>query len=167
MIQLYRILRHIMLPDWWVRRHVPASALSAIKQAVTESETKHLGELRFVFEATLPLFELLRKRPIRERALDIFSELRVWDTENNSGILIYIQLLDRRVEIVADRGINARVSQDFWEMVCRRMEEAFERSDFEAGCLAALEEITAILRTFYPNTVASNPNELPNRPALR
>lgn len=166
-MQHSRVLRHAVLPNWWVRRNVPANLLRTIQEAVSASERKHHGELCFVFEATLPLFEVLRDRPLRARALDIFSELRVWDTEHNSGVLIYIQLLDRRVEIIADRGINAEVGGDFWEGVCRRMEASFQRGDFEAGCLHALEEITAILSAHYPVGTASNPNERPDHPLLR
>ena len=166
-MQLGRICRHIALPDWWVRRRISKASLHAIKKAVAASETMHRGELRFVFEATLPLSEVWSGRPIRERALDAFSDLRVWDTENNSGVLIYIELLDRRVEIIADRGINACVDKDFWETVCRRMEAAFSHGEFEAGCLAALKEITVMLATHYPVAEASNPNELSDRPALR
>ena len=163
---LARILRHLSLPDWWARRAIPESTLRAIENAVAASEQKHCAELRFVVEASLPLHDLWRDRPTRARALEAFSQLRVWDTEHNSGVLIYVQLLDHRVEIVTDRGIHARVGSDFWDGVCRRMEAAFSRGEFEPGCLAALDEITALLAAHYP-AGADNPNELPNRPALR
>ena len=163
---LGRIIRHLTLPDWWVRRSVPESTLQAIENAVAASEKKHCAELRFVVEASLPLHHLWRDRPTRVRALEAFSQLRVWDTEHNSGVLVYIQLLDHRVEIIADRGIHARVDKNFWDGVCRRMEAAFARGEFESGCLAALDEITALLAAHYP-AEADNPTELPDRPALR
>ena len=166
-MHLGRIFRHLALPDWWVRRRVPHATLRVIENAIVASERAHRGELRFVFDATLPLADLWRDRPAREYAIDVFSELRVWDTEYNTGILVYVQLLDHCVEIIADRGIAARVGGDFWQGLCRRMEATFRRGDFEAGALAAIEEITAILSAYYPAETAGNPNELPDRPALR
>ena len=112
-MHLGRIFRHLALPDWWVRRRVPHATLRVIENAIAASERAHRGELRFVFDATLPLADLWRDRPAREYAIDVFSELRVWDTEYNTGILVYVQLLDHCVEIIADRGIAARVGGDF------------------------------------------------------
>ncbi len=121
--------------------------------------------MRFVVEANLPVHGLWRGQSTRARAVELFSQLRVWDTEHNSGVLIYLQLIDRRVEIVADRGIDARVGQAFWDAVCRRMEAAFHVGQFEAGALAALSEITRALKEHFPAS-DSNPNELPDRPLL-
>ena len=125
----------------------------------------HDGELRFVIEANLPLNSLWRRQSTHARAVELFSQLGVWDTEHNSGVLIYLQLIDRRVEVVADRGINACVGQEFWDKVCRQMETAFRAGQFEAGARMALSEITCALTEHFPAS-GRNPNELPDRPLL-
>ena len=163
---LGRFLRHHLLPDWWVLRVFPKPVLSAIEQAIAASERTHLGELRFVVEANLPMHGLLRNQSARERAIELFSQLGMWDTEHNSGVLVYVQLLDRRVEIVADRGIHARVGEAFWREICRRMEEAFREGQFEKGVLTALNEITVVLSGHFPAS-GDNPNELPDTPLIR
>lgn len=162
---LKRLLRHMVLPDWWVRRAFSPQLLRRIAQAVAASEAVHLGELRLVVEASLPLSGLLRGASPRLRAIDLFSQLGVWDTEHNSGVLIYLQLVDRRVEIVADRGIDAKVGQEFWDSVCQKMEAAFAAGDFENGTLLALRTITNTLREHFPASTG-NPDELPNAPLL-
>jgi uncharacterized membrane protein len=162
-----RILRHLLLPPRWLQRRFPAATRAAIAHAIAHSERGHSGELRFAIEATLPVTALLRGQSARERALQVFSDLRVWDTAANSGVLIYLQLADRRVEIVADRGINARVAQSEWDAVCRRMEAAYRRGEFEAGSIAAIEEITALLQQHFPVAHADhNPDELCNQPVV-
>ncbi len=161
-----RLLIHLVLPDWWVLRSFPKPALRMIEQAIAASERTHQGELRFVVEANLPLHGLLNHQSPRERAIELFSQLKVWDTEHNSGVLIYLQLIDRRVEIVADRGIHDRVGDEFWAAVCRRMEIAFREGHFEKGALLALGDITAVLAEHFPAS-GDNPNELPNAPLIR
>jgi uncharacterized membrane protein len=164
-MKLSRVLRHLLLPQWWGLRAFPKPALGAIERAIAASEASHRGELRFVVEAGLPLSALWRGQSPRARALELFSTLRVWDTGQNSGVLIYLQLIDRRVEIVADRGIDARVGPEFWSAVCRRMEQAFREERFEAGSLAALAEITGALSEHFPPS-GDNPNELPDTPLV-
>jgi uncharacterized membrane protein len=99
------------------------------------------------------------------RAEDVFSQLHVWDTEYNSGVLIYVQLVDRRIEIVADRGIAAKVEQAEWNTICRAMEQAFKEGRFAEGALQAIERITALLARHFPPR-GKNPNELPDKPAV-
>lgn len=154
-----------MTPPWVVGRRFPAATLQTIEAAVAASEATHAGELRFAVEAALAPGPLLRGQSARERAVEVFSGLRVWDTEGNSGVLIYLLLADREVEIVADRGISARVPQAEWEAICRRMEERFRQGDFEAGALAAINEVSALLAAHFP-APARNPNELPDRPEV-
>lgn len=160
-----RLMRHLLLPDWWAMRAFPKSSLRVIEGAIAACERKHRGELRFVVEAGLPLAYLLRERTPRQRAVELFAGLGVWDTENNSGVLIYVQLLDRRIEIVADRGINARVGASYWTAVCRRLEAAFSAHDQEQGIVRALGEISVVLAEHFP-AAADNDNELPNAPLL-
>ncbi|KFB77243.1 TPM domain-containing protein [Candidatus Accumulibacter cognatus] len=164
-MRLQRICRHLVLPHWWVLRALPEALLQRIERAVAASESTHRGELRVVVEANLPLSGLWRGQSARARAIELFSQLRVWDTEENCGVLIYLQLIDRRVEIVADRGINACVGQEFWEGVCRHMESAFRSGDFEGGTLLALRTITAALAEHFAAT-GEKSNELPNAPLV-
>ncbi len=164
-MNIARILRHLFAPQWIVARSFPRTSLSAIEGAIGASEQTHAGELRFAVEAGLDLVPLLRAQTARERALDVFSSLRVWDTETNSGVLIYVQFVDRRIEIVADRGINAKVAQQQWDEICRRMEAAFRANQFEQGALAAIAEINALLSLHFPPQ-GPNPNELPDHAVI-
>jgi len=163
-MDLARFLRHSLVPQWWALRVLPRGMLDAVERAIGESEKRHSGELRFVIEGPLPA-AVLAGRSSRQRALDLFSQLRVWDTADNSGVLIYLQLIDRRVEIVADRGIDARVGGEFWRGVCRKVESAFQAGEFERGTLLALNTITEALREHFP-APGENPDELPNAALL-
>lgn len=140
--------------------------MSSIQKAITDSEHSHLGEIRFAVEGALPWREVLEGKTARSRAVQVFSELHIWDTEHNTGVLIYLLLADRDVEIVADRGIHARVCTEGWEAICREMEEAFRQGHFEHGVLLGIKRITAILRQHYPASGRSNPNELPDEPVV-
>jgi uncharacterized membrane protein len=164
-MNLKRTFKHLFAPDWLVYRAFPRAALKRIEAAIRQSEAAHRGELRFAVEAGLDLLPLLRGLTPRQRALEAFSRLRVWDTEENSGVLIYLQLVDRDIEIVADRGISAKVGQAQWDAICHRMEEAFRVRRFEAGVLEGITEITTLLRTHFPAR-RENPDELPDRPVV-
>jgi uncharacterized membrane protein len=158
-----RLLRHLFVPDWVARRAFPPSTLRQIENAVKLSERLHRGEIRFVVEATLPPSHL--KTPLRKRAREVFAQLNVWDTEENSGVLIYVQLVDRRIEIVADRGIAKRVAQHEWDAICREMEVSFRHQKFEDGSVKAIQAVTSILAREFPARGA-NPNELPDKPIV-
>jgi uncharacterized membrane protein len=161
-----RALKHLCMPDWVGRQPLTPGVLDRIEEAIKVSEQAHDGELRFVFEASLPLHYLSSKGgKARARAEDLFSLLRVWDTEHNSGVLIYVQLVDRRIEIVADRGIAAKVEQAEWDAVCREMEKAFRAGRFAEGALHAVGRTTALLAKHFPAR-AANPNELPDKPVV-
>jgi uncharacterized membrane protein len=160
-----RFLKHLFAPAWLARRAFPSGTLNRIEKAIRASEQEHDGELRFVVESVLPLHYLVGKRPSRRRAEDLFAQLKVWDTEHNSGVLVYVQLLNRHIDIVADRGIAAKVEQAEWDAVCRAMEAEFRKGSFEAGALEGLERITRILARHFPARGA-NPNELPDKPVV-
>ena len=164
-MNIQRTIKHLFAPHWIVGRAFPRRALDAIESAIRASEETHDGELRFVVEAGLHPLPLARGQSVRARALELFSSLRVWDTAHNSGVLIYVQLVDRRIEIVADRGIDARVAQQEWDAICQRLEAAFRGDRFEAGALQAIGEITELLAEYFPPQ-GENPNELPNRPVV-
>jgi len=162
---MVRILRHLFMPYWLVRRHFPCQVLANIERAIDESEASHGGEIRFAVEAALDFWPLMRGQSARERALEVFSQLRVWDTEHNTGVLIYLLLADRDVEIVADRGIHAQVGEAQWQRICCMMEGAFHQGNFEQGVLAGIGEITALLERHFPATTV-NPDELPDKPVV-
>ena len=158
-----RALKHLFTPHWLALGAFPASALQAIARSIKASERLHRGELRFAIEGPLHLRHL-RASP-RSRARQLFTELGVWDTEDNTGVLIYVQLVDRRIEILADRGIAARVPQHEWDAICRDMERAFKAGEHEQGVLAAIAAVTQILAREFPAR-GDNPNELPDKPAV-
>ncbi|MBN8477323.1 TPM domain-containing protein [Sulfuritalea sp.] len=164
-MKLLRALRHLLLPDWWTQRVFTRADLAAIGAAITAGEKTHRGELRVVVEGSLPLGSLWRDQSSRERAVELFARQRVWDTEENSGILIYVQLLDRRVDILADRGIAARVPQAEWDAICREMENSFRGGGWRSGALRAVARATGLLTQHFP-AGNSNPNELPDQPLV-
>ena len=164
-MEVKRIFRHLLTPPWFVARVFPKSTLEAIEVAIRASEKMHNGELRFAVEAGLDLMPLLRDQTARQRAEQVFADLRVWDTEHNSGVLIYVQLVDHRIEIVADRGISAKVMQPEWDAICHRMEEAFRQRRYQQGVLTAIDEITLLLAQHFPPLTA-NPDELSNEPVV-
>ena len=158
-----RVLKHLFTPDWAALRVFPSSTLREIEKAIKASEKQHDGELRFVVEASLPLAFL--RRHTRHRAEWLFSHLKVWDTAHNSGVLVYVQLLDRRIEIVADRGIAARVEQAEWNTICRKMQQEFSGRRYLEGSLQGIGSITGILAKHFPPR-GRNPNELPDKPVV-
>jgi len=164
-MQWQRALKHLLTPDWVAMRPFSGDVLGRIETAISASERRHRGELRFALEASLEPLDVLRGIPARARALELFASLRVWDTEENSGVLIYLQMVDHRIEIVADRGIDRRVEQSAWDAICRRMEVEFRAGRFEAGTIAAIGEVTELLARHFPPG-DDNPDELPNRPVV-
>ena len=163
-MQTQRILKHLLTTHGQVTRAFPRSALNAIEKAIKSSETTHAGEIRFVVEGALDGMPLFKGQSPRERALELFAHLRVWNTEHNSGLLIYLLLADRAVEIVADRGIHAKVGAEEWRKVCHQMETAFKQSNYEGGVISGVQAVTQHLVRHFPAN--DRPNELPDRPVL-
>ena len=167
-MDLARVLKHLFVPGWVARRAFPAAVLARIEDAVRESERTHRGELRFVAEGDLDLLPVLRGLTARERALEVFAGLGVWDTAENSGVLVYVQLVDHRIEIVADRGLNRHVDAAQWQQIMARMRSAFRAGQFEAGLNDAIDAVDALLVRHFPLAPGQvNPNELPDTPHLR
>lgn len=162
-MNLKRGFKHLLTPPWLAAWRFGPALSAEIGAAVEVAESRQRGELRFVVEGPLPLAELCRGCSARQRAADLFARLGVWDTADNSGILIYVQLVDRRVEILADRGIAARVPQHEWEAICRAMEAAFGSGDYRAGALAAIGRAGELLAEYFP-AGEKGANELPNPP---
>ncbi len=165
-MNLRRILKHLAIPDWTVRRAFPARIGDAVKQAVRALEKAHNVELKVVVEGGLPPAALLRGVTSRERAVDLFSQLRVWDTANNTGVLIYLQFADRKIEIVADRGISARVRQQEWDAACAAMAKEFRDGRYEQGALAGIEHVSALLAKHLPPPPPGDRDELPDEPVV-
>jgi uncharacterized membrane protein len=168
-MQVGRLLRHAAATHWRTRLQFPAATLDAIEEAIRRTEAAHGGEIRFAIETALPPLHILNNLTPRARALDVFSHLRVWDTAANNGVLVYVQMADRNVEIIADRGISERVSQVEWEAVCRSMEVHFRGGRFQAGSVAGVEAVGNLLARHFPASVARLPhprNQLPDRPTL-
>jgi len=162
-----RLFRHLFSTRRKLARAFPAQALAAIERAVTASELTHSGEIRFAIEAALEPQEIWTGKTPRHRALEVFAALGVWDTEANNGILIYVQLADRDVEIVADRGFNGRVVAEEWSAVCNTMEEKFRAGQYERGAVDGVHEAGLLLaRHFPPSPSGRDEDELPNRPAV-
>ncbi len=160
-----RLLRHLMTGGFHVRRCFPAEAFERIEAAIREEEATHRGEICFALEAALPLGALLAGLDARARAIQVFSELRVWDTEENNGVLIYLLLADQDVEIVADRGIHRVAGAGAWEAICREMEAAFREGRFEEGVVAGIRRVSELLRRHFP--AEGDPrNELADRPVV-
>ena len=160
-----RIGKHLLEHHWRARRIFPPKALAAIEQAIKAGEATHSGQVRFVVEGALDGKPLFRNQPARERALDIFSQLRIWDTAHNNGVLIYLLLADRKVEIVADRGIDAKVGASGWRKICAAMEIDFRAGNFESGVIKGIQAVSQQLAAHFPKH-GTGPNELPDAPVV-
>ncbi len=165
--RLGRLWRHRWLDEADARRAIPPELVQRLMQRVAASERRHSGEIRMVVEAGLPTSYLWRGAPARERAVMMFGKLRVWDTERNNGVLIYLLLAERAIEIVADRGIDRHVSAQDWQDIVARMGDALRGGRFEDGLTQALEEVSALLVAHFPLADGEvNANELPDEPLL-
>jgi uncharacterized membrane protein len=160
-----RITRHLLQHHWRARQVFPQEVLDRIEQAIKQSETTHSGQVRFVVEGALDGRPLFRNQHARARALDVFSHLRIWDTAHNNGVLIYLLLADRDVEIIADRGIDAKVGAAGWEAICRAMEAEFASGQFEHGVTGGIAAVSRELAKHFP-PAGAHPNELPDAPVV-
>ena len=165
--KLKRIFRHRWLDESDTRRAVPPELLHRLTHRVAASEQRHTGEVRICVEAGLPMSYLWRAAAARERAVMMFAKLRMWDTEHNNGVLIYLLLADQAIELVADRGLNRHVSAAQWKAMVQHLGAAIKDGRYEDGLTQALEEVSAVLVKHFPLAEGEfNPNELPNTPVL-
>jgi uncharacterized membrane protein len=162
---LLRSLRHLFATRWGTRRRFPEATLAAIEVAVREVEARHSGEIRFAVETSLDLPELWHGVGARERALQVFGHLGVWDTDGNNGVLIFVLVADHDVEIVADRAISQRTSQAEWDAITRQIEDEFRAGRFEQGSVAGVRAVGELLARHFPAHGADR-NEQPNQPVL-
>lgn len=168
--RMSRLWRHRWADEADVRRVLPADAMERLGRRVAASEQRHTGQIRICVEAGLPTSYLLRHAPARERAVMLFGKLRVWDTEQNNGVLVYLLLAEHAIEIVADRGIDRHVDAADWAAMTARMGAAFRESRFEDGVTQALEEVSALLVAHFPRAASASAgdsgNELPDAPVV-
>jgi uncharacterized membrane protein len=162
---LSRMLRHLFTPYWILKARFKVPMLAEIERRIRDVELAHPGELRFVVEHALELGDILAGLTPRERALEVFGLVRVWDTEHNSGILIYLLHAEHAVEIVADRGIARRVPQSEWDALCRELEKDFQAGRYGEGALAAVNGAATLLEKHFPAHTGGR-NELPDQPLL-
>ncbi|MBM9577080.1 TPM domain-containing protein [Leptospira sp. 201903070] len=139
--------------------------LKKIESSVSQSEKFHTGEIKVILEGNFPLWRILRGLNAKRRAEELFSERRIWDTEENTGILIYVQLVDKKIELLADRGIYKKIGQDTLDEICDKMEKGFRSGEYLKSILDAVEEFTKLLRKHFP-AGKQNANELSDRPEL-
>lgn len=165
-LQLFkRLCRHLCILPSAVNKYFPKDAMRRIEAAITASEALHSGEIRFAVESSLPFLDVLAKKSAKKRAIEVFSQLGVWDTQQNNGVLIYLLLADHDFEILADRGIHQHVGNQAWERVSQEMEALFRQGRFEAGVLHGIAKISELLVQYYPAT-SHHHNELSNAPVV-
>lgn len=162
---LMRILRHLFATHWGTRRCFTADVQTRIEACIREVESLHAGEIRFAVETAFDLPELWSGLVPRQRALQVFGQLGVWDTASNNGVLIYVLRAARDVEIVADRGIASHVLQSEWDAVCRDMEDHFRARRFAEGAEAGIRGVGRLLGKHFPNS-GGDRDELPNQAVL-
>ena len=164
-MDIRRLFQHLLASHWRVRRAFPPATVATIGAAIQAAEQGHDGEIRIAVEGALDPWSLIRGQTPRERAIEVFANLHVWDTQHNNGVLIYVLLADRAVEIVADRGIHAHEASATWATICRQIETACGRGDYEAGAKAGIEAVAHALRRHFPHPDGQG-NELPDAPVL-
>lgn len=161
--RLRRFFRHRFWDEADVRRVLPAAALARLSARVTQSEQRHAGEIRLCVEASLPMSYLWRGAAARERALALFGKLRVWDTEHNNGVLVYLLLAEHAIEIVADRGLNRRVSAAQWQAIVDSLRQSLRDGQFEQGLVDAVRAVEVVMAEHFPPDPTAPPrNELPD-----
>jgi uncharacterized membrane protein len=163
--RMRRTLRHLFSTRNEAERAFPPASLAAITEAITAGEQTHRGEVRLIVEKALPLSQAWAGVTNRQRAIALFADHGIWDTEDNCGVLIYVNLADRKVDIIADRGIDRKIDAATWQGVCDTMTRGFARAEFQAATLAAIAQVNQLLRQHFPSGGA-RPNELPDRPVM-
>lgn len=162
---MQRLWRHLLFFPWRLRQQFTQAVLQAIEQAISASETRHSGQIRVAVEANLSLLAVLRGVTSRSRAQEVFTQLRVWDTEQNNGVLIYLLLAEHRVEIVADRGFQGVVTADVWQGICEHLQQGLRQGAYEAAVCTGIRAMDRLLAAHFPLT-ETRINELPDRPAV-
>jgi len=166
MARLQRLLTHLFGQWFAMRRRFPEALLDEMTKAIASGERTHLGEVRFAVESRLSPWLVLEGVDALIRARQVFAQLQVWDTEHNTGVLFYVMMAEKRIEIVADRGIASRVAQAEWDGICSRMRNSYAGGHWREGSLAGIAAAHALLQQHFPSDGTDNPDELPDRPVL-
>jgi len=166
MARMRRLLTNLFGGWFQLHRRFPAALLDEITAAIAAGERTHKGEVRFAIESRLSPLAVLAGLDVQTRARQLFAQLRVWDTEHNSGVLLYLLLAEHRIEIVADRGIAARVTAAEWDAICQRMRGCYARGEWRDGSLQGIAAAHALLARHFPGNDKACPDELPDRPVL-
>lgn len=161
-----RALRHLSHRPGTARRHFPPAAQQALQEAVRAGEQRHRGEVRVVIEASLPVGHAWRGVSDRQRARALFGALEVWNTEEHTGVLLYINLADHAVELLADRGVDARVGKAAWHAVCTALAQDLARELSVRPVLEAVARIHALIEAHFPADGRPRPNALDDRPLV-
>jgi uncharacterized membrane protein len=161
----YRLLKHLFTTHAAGKRTFPPSTLKAIEAAITEGESLHKAEVRLIVEHSLSGRAVLHRITSRQRAIELFSQYRIWDTEDNCGVLVYINIADRKLEIVADRAVSKLIPNKGWHAVCRTMTEGFSQGEFHHSSAAAMAQLNALLQSHLPAD-GTHSNQLPNKPIV-
>ena len=160
-----RLFKHLFTIKAAAKRAFPPETLKAVEAAIAEGEKTHRAEVRLIVEHCLPMGAVLARLRPRQRAIELFGRYRIWDTEENCGVLVYVNMADRVVEIVPDRAVMRLITRDEWRAVCDTMTSGFAQGNFRDSTIAALNQLNALLQTHYP---AGKPhaNQLPNQPVV-
>lgn len=161
-----RWLKHLFASRWSIRRYFSEADLKRITDAIATSESKHRGEIMFAIDARLTSQELLQRKTSHEKVIETFSRLRTWDTEENNGVLIYLLLADRRLEILADRGVHKKAGPEFFERICRDVESSYQNGQFTEGTIAGIQQVSNKLEELYPRDGRIDINELSDKPVI-
>lgn len=164
-MNIRRIIKHLTMTDWQIKQAFTETTRIAIEESIKASEAAHAGQIRFVVEGALDCAPLFKHQSSKERAIDVFAQLRIWDTEHNNGLLVYLLFADRAVEIVADRGIHAKVGTQEWQSICRRMESDFKQANYKDGVLTGIDAMTQLLKKHFPAS-DDRSNELSDKPVV-
>ena len=166
MARMQRLLTNLFGGWFQLRRRFPAALLDEMAAAIAAGERTHLGEVCFAVESRLAPLAVLDGLGAPARARQVLTQLRVWDTEHNSGVLFYVLMAEHRIEIIADRGIAARVTTTEWDTICARMRECYARGQWRDGSLEGISAAHALLAWHFPDSDKTKPDELPDRPVL-
>jgi uncharacterized membrane protein len=158
-----RLIANLCVMPWTASKIFNSAVCQSIEKAIVNAELINTGEVRFVVEGNLDVAWILRGVSARQRAIELFSSLRIWDTEQNTGVLVYVLMSEHKIEIVADRGITQRVPQQVWDDIAMSMSKAFAENDFVTGSITGLQRIKVLLAEHFPSSLSDNCNELTNR----
>ena len=164
-MDLSRLIKHLFSHGCKVGSHFSSKDLEVITKAISESESQHTGQICFAVEGAMDMPSLFKNQSSRECAIEVFSRLKVWDTEHNNGVLIYVLIADHAVEIISDRGINKRVDPNEWQAICHDIESKFAQGSYQQGVLSGIDKLTQVLHQHFPRT-SSSTNEISDIPVI-